>query len=232
MQAIEPLEYGFTYHIYNRGINGADLFTCRKNHEHFLELYDKYVSPIADTYTWVLLQNHFHILVRIKEEKEILPLSVLNICPTLSGDKHTDRSVESPDSIEALSVSSQGTKWDTRKPVPSKQFSHLFNAYAKYFNLCNHRHGALFEAPFRRIRVDTGKYFCQLVYYIHSNPVNHSFVKCIQDWRWSSYLTIVSTKPTRLLRETVIEYFDDLDNFKAYHGYEHDFKALEKLWLE
>ncbi len=75
-----PLEYGKCYHIYNRGINGCDLFRERINYEHFLRLYDKYLLLVADIYAWVLMKNHFHFLVRIKEEEEMgyLPPKILN----------------------------------------------------------------------------------------------------------------------------------------------------------
>ena len=69
MQIIEPGRY---YHIYNRGINSCNLFEENTNYEHFLRLYEKYIHPIADTYAWCLMKNHFHFLVRIKEEREIV----------------------------------------------------------------------------------------------------------------------------------------------------------------
>lgn len=48
-----PLEYGKFYHIYNRGINGCNLFRDNENYEHFLYLYDKHISPVAETFAWV-----------------------------------------------------------------------------------------------------------------------------------------------------------------------------------
>ncbi len=71
MQQLESLTYGKFYHIYNRGINGCDLFKGKENYEYFLNLYDIHVSPIADTFAWVLMKNHFHLLVRIKDEEYI-----------------------------------------------------------------------------------------------------------------------------------------------------------------
>lgn len=65
------LQHGKYYHIYNRGNNREDLFKVSDNYQHFLKLYEKYISPIADTYAWVLMKNHFHLLVRIKDEEEI-----------------------------------------------------------------------------------------------------------------------------------------------------------------
>lgn len=66
-----PLEFESYYHIYNRGINRCDLFREADDYKHFLRLYDKYIEPISDTCAWVLMPNHFHLLIRIKEEKKI-----------------------------------------------------------------------------------------------------------------------------------------------------------------
>ena len=68
---IQPLENGKYYHIYNRGINSTTLFKENKNYQHFLNLYDIHIEPIAETYAWCLMKNHFHFLVRIKDLKEI-----------------------------------------------------------------------------------------------------------------------------------------------------------------
>lgn len=63
----ERLFEGKFYHIYNRGNNRRNLFSEVSDYEHFLALYDKYISPIAETLAWVLMPNHFHLVVRIKE---------------------------------------------------------------------------------------------------------------------------------------------------------------------
>lgn len=72
MQITEPLEFGKYYHIYNRGINSENLFKENRNHAYFLVLYNKHIDPIAETFAWCLLKNHFHLLVRIKTFEEIL----------------------------------------------------------------------------------------------------------------------------------------------------------------
>jgi len=61
-----PLQYGKYYHIYNRGNNRENIFFEERNCHHFLQLYAKHIEPIADTYAYCLLRNHFHFLVRIK----------------------------------------------------------------------------------------------------------------------------------------------------------------------
>jgi REP element-mobilizing transposase RayT len=62
-----PLQPHKFYHIYNRGINGCALFNEAANYEYFLRLYKKYIGPVAQTYAWVLMGNHLHLLVRIKD---------------------------------------------------------------------------------------------------------------------------------------------------------------------
>jgi len=75
-----PLQRGVYYHIYNRGNNRQNIFYEERNYHYFLQLYTKYVFPIADTYAYCLLPNHFHILVRIKTEQEQGELNL----PTIS----------------------------------------------------------------------------------------------------------------------------------------------------
>jgi REP element-mobilizing transposase RayT len=71
MQQKQPIVHGNYYHIYNRGNNGIDIFLETENYYHFLRLYAKYINPIAETFAWCLLKNHFHILVKIKDIQEI-----------------------------------------------------------------------------------------------------------------------------------------------------------------
>ncbi|MGQ1910802.1 transposase [Marinifilum sp. RC60d5] len=74
-----PLEPDQFYHIYNRGINSCSIFKETSNYEHFLRLYDKYISPVAKTFAWVLMGNHFHLLVYITKPEGLEDLRPLDI---------------------------------------------------------------------------------------------------------------------------------------------------------
>ena len=65
------LRYDIYYHIYNRGTNRENIFVQERNYDHFMKLYAKTIGPVADTFAYCLLRNHFHLLVRIKSEEEI-----------------------------------------------------------------------------------------------------------------------------------------------------------------
>jgi REP element-mobilizing transposase RayT len=201
MEKMEPLEYGNFYHIYNRGINSCNIFEENSNYEYFIKLYDYHISPIAQTYAWVLMKNHFHFLVRIKDEKELL------ICR--------------PDRFKNLS----GLTF----PPPHQLFSNFFNAYAKAFNKRFKRHGSLFERRFKRKQVSDPEYLKQLVIYIHNNPVNHGFVENIIDYPWSSYLTYVSEKPLNIQISSVIEWFKDDSDFNNEHSSDLNLDIFEEF---
>jgi len=65
-----PLLSGETYHIFNRGNNRENIFIEERNYRYFLKLYAKYINQVVDTFAYCLLRNHFHFLVRIKEEQD------------------------------------------------------------------------------------------------------------------------------------------------------------------
>jgi REP element-mobilizing transposase RayT len=78
MKDFHRLELGKFYHIYNRGNNRENIFIENRNYAYFLRLYTKYIPPVADTYAYSLMRNHFHILVRIKDESETPAHSTLS----------------------------------------------------------------------------------------------------------------------------------------------------------
>ena len=71
MTSPSPLLYNTYYHIYNRGNNRENIFVSKENYRYFLKLYAAHIEPVADTYAYCLLKNHFHVLVRIKEEQNL-----------------------------------------------------------------------------------------------------------------------------------------------------------------
>ena len=220
---------GQFYHIYNCGINGMNLFRENDNYERFLELMDKYILPVAEIFAWVLMRNHFHLLIRIKQ-------NVAYKYSLLDRDSEDDSwfnehkwetifvstpdlsSCEANGSVcEANKESLQTITPPVKVPNPNLHFSHLFNAYSKYFNNRYTRHGGMFERRFKRKHVDSERYKKQMILYIHKNPVHHKFCTYPFEYPWSSYLTCISIKPTKLNRDTVMGWFDSEANFKKLH---------------
>jgi putative transposase len=68
---IPPLTYGTFYHIYNRGNNHENIFPQERNYAYFLDLWWKHISPIAETWAYCLLRNHFHAVVYIRNKEDL-----------------------------------------------------------------------------------------------------------------------------------------------------------------
>jgi len=187
------LQFGQFYHIYNRGTNGQDLFYEDRNYRHFLRLYAHHVWPVVDTYAYCLLRNHFHLLVRVR---------------TVEEQEERHRAVGDGSPFRPLD--------------PSRQFGHLFNAYAKAINRAYGRTGSLFQHPFGRVPVASQAYFQCLVAYIHRNPLKHGFATDPSEWPYSSYRALLSSQPT----------FDGAASFIAYHALPPEERAIEPLVME
>ena len=190
----------------NRGINGCNLFHDSENYEYFLHLYGKHITPVAETYAWVLMKNHFHFLVRIKLEEEIFLFF---------------QNLEGFRNLQGL---------NNRNRI-NQQFSNFFNAYAKAINNRFNRTGSLFEHPFRRVEAKSRERLLYLIYYIHHNPIHHGFCNHFLEYPWSSYLTILSPKQTKLNRDEVLKWFQDKAYFKEYHSKE-EIEKFEELKID
>jgi REP element-mobilizing transposase RayT len=187
------LEQSKFYHIYNRGNNRELLFYKSENYEFFLKKYDEYLSDFIETYVFCLLPNHFHFLIRVKDDKPVKNNSDLKI---------------------------------------SKQFSNLFNCYSKAINNQQQRAGSLFQKPFKRIEVTNTNYLTNLVFYIHANPELHGIIEDFRGYTWSSYARILTSKPSKLEKDKVIEWFDDKTNYIYFHTQKIDMIKLNELMIE
>lgn len=189
------LEYGWYYHIYNRGTNSETVYKELDNYVYFLSLYEKYIDPIADTLAYCLMTNHFHLVVRIKEERDIKTFSELHLF----------------DDTEKI-------KTTGKKPNPSRQFGHLFNTYSKAINKKYNRTGSLFEHPFERRILDNEPYLRHSIAYTHENPVKARMVKTMAEYPWSSFCALISDKPTHVNKDLVMSIFGDKEYFLLYHS--------------
>lgn len=190
----EPLEPGCFYHIYNRGINGETIFKQERNFAFFLSKYAEYLSDVVDTYAYCLLKNHFHLLIRVKEEDILASFFSVN-----QGKKDVEQGLHS---FEFL---------------VNKQFAKFFSSYTQSINKAEGRTGSLIETPFKRIKVEDDAYLTQLIWYIHYNPQKHGFVNDFREYEHSSYHSHVLDKPTRLARNQVVKWFGDKKEYEKFH---------------
>jgi REP element-mobilizing transposase RayT len=77
------MESGKFYHYFNRANNRENLFVEEDNYRFFLQLLKKHIVPIAAIYSYCLLPNHFHLVIKTKEDEE-LPEEIQNKTRKLS----------------------------------------------------------------------------------------------------------------------------------------------------
>ncbi len=109
-----------------------------------------------------------------------------------------------------------GKENDVNKIV-TNQFRKLFIAYASALNKEYGTHGGYFSTPFRRILIDSEEYFSQIIFYIHCNAIHHNICLHPSQYRFSSYNSILSLKPTFLQRHQVLNWFGGIDQFIRDH---------------
>ncbi len=198
-----PLESGYYYHIYNHA-NGNDLlFQNENNYPFFLKKYQQHISPVAYTLAYCLMPNHFHFLIRIKEDDDL---------------------------VKAFPEYKTWEK-DQQNNLLSKRFSNLFSSYTQSYNKMYKRRGSLFIKNFKRKKITSEQYLKQAITYIHLNPVHHGFVDRAKDWEFSSYNQVIHSE-LRIHKDEVIKLFDNLKNLKAYHNMKAADIYSERLSLE
>ena len=188
------------YHIYNHANGKENLFENADNYNYFLKRYQYFIEPIADTFAYCLMPNHLHLMVRIKDIAHLQAANRLFILDKM------DAVILIPDLSE--------------EAIPfflSKTFGNLFSSYSQAFNKQQHRMGSLFIPNFKRKEIESEKYYTQLVFYIHNNPVHHGFVNQMEDWAFSSYNAYIFDKKTRVFKDEVLDWFGSKAAFTNFH---------------
>ncbi|MFT3980161.1 MAG: hypothetical protein QM687_06790 [Ferruginibacter sp.] len=191
---------GGIFHVFNRTNNRELLFISDENRAYFLKQFAKYLQPFLETFCWCLLPNHFHFLVRVRE----------HIAITEHLDS-IDHSLLRP--IERKYLAGEVSA----ELLLEFEWKRFFTSYSMAFNKKQQRKGNLFHRPFKRVHIDNDDYFTQAVIYIHANPAKHNICSDFSKYKWSSWMSALSSKPTLLSREELIEWFGGIEKFIGIH---------------
>ena len=153
------------------------------------------------------MPNHFHFLLKTKPKEVFLTFPKF-------------------ETLEKFSTKEE--HYQLGKFI-SRQLGNLFSSYTQSFNKMYDRKGSLFIKNCKHKELKNEKYFNNIVHYIHANPVLHGFVKNIEDWKWSSYQSIISLKKSHLQRETVITWFGDAKQYLTFHQKEIDRRLIAEF---
>jgi putative transposase len=208
---------GEYYHIYNRGVDKREVFSCDGDYRRFivgmnefnndltreqrLRLAEKSelssgapelssdFSPMVEIICYCLNPNHYHLILKQLKEKGI------------------------------------------------EKFMHkLSTGYTNYFNKKYSRFGSLFQGPFKSIHIDSNEYLLHLSVYVNANHAIHNYSE--KDWPYSGYLDYAGKREGKLSSKvTILERFDndplEYEKFMQNNiNYFREKKELEKYVLE
>jgi hypothetical protein len=186
------------YHVYNRTVDKKPMFKSDDNYAFFIRQFDKYLSDYIKIYAYCLLDNHFHFMIKVNDLTDLTDLTTF-------------------EKLSNLNEKLPNQKEKTTHDIVSHQFKKFFQSYSMAFNKQQNRVGTLFQTPFKRVLVNDDEYLKELVCYINTNAQKHNLVKNFKIWKWSSYNNTIGNKETKLLKEELITYFGDLENFIYCH---------------
>ena len=86
------------------------------------------------------------------------------------------------------------------------------------------------EVYFKRIKIQDENYLRNIIQYVHLNPKHHLDLN-YKTYKYSSFQTIISDKQTKVARNEVLNYFDDIDNFIYCHDFKNELLS-EKFTFE
>ncbi len=213
-----PLQPDTVYHIFNHANGFENVFCETENYRYFMEKYRLYIYPIAETYAWCLMPNHFHFVIRIRKRDTIEELilnsksnnyndSIIPKVRNFGNDKQDNQ--DQPDN-QFISDS------DIEKYL-SKQFANFFSCYTQSFNKMYKRMGSLFIKNFKRQPIENKQHFLNTVIYTHRNPIHHGFCNGFNEWSYSSYFDFVNGDDSLVQVEKLLKMFGGLESFKEQH---------------
>jgi len=237
-----PLESNTFYHIFNRGNKGIKIFYQERNYAYFLQKYASILSPYLDTYSYNLIPNHFHLIVKVKSTDAVLN-SALNDYTYVSKSLWTllIRKIEtfplslfknSLDFLELLNLPYPKDRYHFKKFIDliptllkpavanwiiSDCLKRFFSGYSRAINVQEKENGSLFQKNFRRKIIDSETYFTSLIWYIHNNGAHHGLCTDFKDYPWSSYHRILIEKPSKLMKKEVLNWFGGREGYIDFH---------------
>lgn len=211
-----PLVNGYSYHIFNRGVEKKTIFTSDGDRIRFLKtiIYYQRLGPkpkfsmfnrsqnkqlkgekIIEIIAFCLMPNHFHLLIKQNRDKAI-----------------------------------------------SEFLSKVTNSYTKYFNTKYNRVGPLFQGQFKAVLVESDEQITHLSRYIHLNPFVSDLINKLEDYSWSSFsdyldkTSIFTHLGGGITTEEVLRLFKSRDEYKNFvkdhQSYTQDLALIKNQLLE
>lgn len=193
---------GEYYHIFNRGVDKREIFSCVKDYERFLLAMD------------LLNDDHDGLMIEWRDYKKSKSEAKLDDFLKL-GFRKREPVVE----IIAYCLNPNHYHFILKQVADKgiENFMHKIGiSYTKYFNKKNKRSGALFQGKFKATHIDSNEYLLYLSTYVNKNNFIHGYSKD-DSWPYSSLYVYMGKRKDKLVNEDVVlGQFRNMDECKEF----------------
>lgn len=199
---VKPYLENTFYHVYNRGVEGRNIFCDSQDYKVFLGFIKRYLTvPIQDE-----VQPQRDQRIRIQWKQRLYEEMQLTAYCLMPNHFHL--------------LLKQKTKEGMTKFIRA-----LMNSYVKYFNKKYKRIGGLFQGIFKAIPIDNDAYLIHLTRYIHLNPleVEGMNLEKLEDY-YCSYGEYIGKRETQwVIHKEVLDNFGSklvgIERFDSYRDF-------------
>jgi len=174
------LANGQTYHVFNKCIQGVEIFCKKRDTEIFLLATKYYLQFKPSAKFSVFRQQKSKYSINLKNK-------LVNLLAYCLMPNHFH--------LILTQIKTKGIE---------KFISRLTNSFSHYFNTKYNRKGSLFESSFKAVRIATEQQLIHLTRYIHLNPVTSYLVNNPINYPYSSYKTYIGKHKEDFVDDSVI----------------------------
>ena len=198
-----PFYPGAYYHIVCKNIDGLSLFYDAIDYEIFNQRFIKFTGNFFDVWSFCLIPNHSHHIVKIKSIESIsdfmrrlVPANITATMKNFSGETSNELFFDK---------------------MIERQMNSFLVSYANYINNKFNRKGGIFQKPFKRIQIEDEGHLQQAIIYTNANAQKHKMVDDYKKYPFSSYVGIIENDQYYVDSKSVIEFFKGLEKFLIIH---------------
>ena len=180
------------YHVVSRIANKAFLLNDAEKKRVFVNMMHRAADfSGVDVITYVVMDNHFHLCVKIPEREGEVPESeILRRVGVLYGKDRRDalerRLAGCREEGDDAAADAELARLRSRMGDLS-EFMKMFKQRVSQWYNSNYGHeGTLWGGRFKSVLVEDGRYLRNLVAYIHGNPIRAGLVTRAADYEWSA----------------------------------------------
>ena len=180
------------YHVVSRIANKAFLLDDAEKRRVFVNMMHRAADfSGVDVITYVVMDNHFHLCVKIPEREGEVPESeILRRVGVLYGKDRRDalerRLAGCREEGDDAAADAELARLRSRMGDLSEFMKTFKQRVSQWYNSNYGHEGTLWGGRFKSVLVEDGRYLRNLVAYIHGNPIRAGLVTRAADYEWSA----------------------------------------------